>query len=442
MKNSMKLMVAGWVGMILNYQLHAQFLLKPAGSYAVGSKPVAVAAADVNGDGNVDLISANSAANTLSILTNNGSGVFGSNATYSVGAYPSAVVAVDVNDDGKVDLICTHRNASSLSVLTNNGSGGFALAATYPVGSGPLWVTAADINGDGKVDLITANWMAYTLSVLTNNGYGVFVSNATLAAGPYVSSVTTADVNGDGKLDLISAIPAAPTALDELLVHTNNGSGRFITNAYYLVAAGSSPISVTAADVNGDGNVDLIAANYRSNSVVVMTNNGSGVFGSNASYSVGVNPNQVVSTDVNGDGKADLISANYTSGTLSVLTNNGYGGFGVWTTLASGKATYSVAVADINGDGHMDLIAANTNGVSSGSLSVFIAVPTVKMNLLAANPMLSWSSDWTNWTLQQNADLATTNWITAGWPVTDDGTNKSVTLSGPATNLFFRLRSP
>ena len=65
-----------------------------------------------------------------------------------------SVTAADVNGDGKVDLICANEGDSTLSVLTNNGSGGFVLAAIYPVDSGPSCVVAADVNGDGKVDLI------------------------------------------------------------------------------------------------------------------------------------------------------------------------------------------------------------------------------------------------------------------------------------------------
>ena len=179
----------------------------------VGIDPYCVVAADVNGDGKLDLISANYTDSTLTVLTNNGSGGFGSNATLNVGSGPNWVAAADVNGDGKPDLISANYgfngSGHTLTVLTNNGSGGFGSNATLTVGIGPYCVVAADLNGDGKLELISANYgnegVGNTLTVLTNNGSGTFGSNATLTVELGPACVVAADVNGDGKLDLISA---------------------------------------------------------------------------------------------------------------------------------------------------------------------------------------------------------------------------------------------
>src|SRR5439155_1332325 len=85
-----------------------------------------------------------------------------------VGSVPYSVTAADVNGDGKVDLISANHAANTLTVLTNNGSGGFVLASSPGVGSGPNSVPAADVNGDGKVDLVSANTDVSTLTVLFN----------------------------------------------------------------------------------------------------------------------------------------------------------------------------------------------------------------------------------------------------------------------------------
>ncbi len=165
----------------------AQVSFTNSSTPGVGTQPIWVTAADLNGDGKLELICANSGGNTLSILTNNGSGGFVLASTTIVGNYAVAVVAADVNGDGKLDLVSANDNDNTLSILTNNGSGGFVLASTPGVGNNPYSVIAADLNGDGKVDLVCANYGrggGNTLSVFTNNGSGGF----TLASSPCVGS--------------------------------------------------------------------------------------------------------------------------------------------------------------------------------------------------------------------------------------------------------------
>ena len=330
----------------------------------VGPNPYSVVAVDVNGDGKLDLISANAGADTLTVLTNNGNAVFGSNATLSVGSEPFSVVAADVNGDGKPDLICANYNSSTLTVLTNNGSGGFGFSATLalPAGSGPYYVTAADINGDGKPDLIASDTFAPTgaLTVFTNNGSGVFGSNATLIVGSEPNQVVVADVNGDGKPDLICANFASST----LTVLTNNGHGVFGFNATLSVSGG--PVSVVATNIKGGGKPDLICANSAGNTLTVLTNNGSGVFGFNATLNVGNRPQSVVAADVNGDGILDLISANAGASTLTeveVLTN---------------QQALAVNIPVVgNGSGLMNL---NASQLTSGTVSLARLPSTVVTN--------------------------------------------------------------
>lgn len=323
-----------------------------ASSPGVGSQPHSVAAADVNSDGKPDLIIANSGANNLTVLTNNGSGGFVAAATLGVGYAPDWVIAVDVNGDGKPDLVSANSGNISLTVLTNNGSGGFAVASSPTVGSQPECVVAADVNGDGNVELISANAGAAALSVLANNGNGIFAVTSTLGVGPIPFVVAAADVNGDGYVDLISVNGGN----DTLTVMTNNHSGGF-----YLASSptvGHLPSGVTAADVNGDGKVDLITANQGANTLSVLINNGSG-FTLASSPGVGLVPAAVTAADVNGDGKVDLICANVNGNTLTVLTNNGGGGFAIAGSPAVGTSPRSVTAADVNLDGRPDLICAN-----------------------------------------------------------------------------------
>jgi hypothetical protein len=230
---------------------------------------VFVVAADVNENGKPDLICANNAANTLTVLTNDGSGRFGFQATLTVGLRPYGVAAADLNGNGKLDLVSANYDANTLTVLTNNGSGGFSFQATLAVGLGPRFILAADVNGDGKADLMSANYDANTVSVLTNLGSGNFALPITLPVSGYPISLVAGDINGDGQLDLASANLSVFPNAGTVAVLTNNGSGGFGASA--VANVGLQPFSIATADVNADGRQDLITANFGDNTLTVLT---------------------------------------------------------------------------------------------------------------------------------------------------------------------------
>lgn len=342
-------------------------IFPPGNSFAVGNNPYSVAAADMNGDGRMDLISANYNDHTLTVLTNNGNSIFGLSATITANFNPSFVVAADVNADGRLDLVCSALGASKVLVFTNSASGVFGGSSTNGVGAVTVAVTVGDVNGDGRPDIVCANQNSDTLTVLTNRSGGYFTNAATLPVpvNAFPSSVVLADVNGDGINDLV----CANRSLATVQVFTNNGSGSFATKV--TVGVGNLPICVAAMDVNGDGRMEFVTANSGGSSLTVLTNDGSGILISNATVSVGNSPQFVTAADLNGDGRTDLISANNTGNSLTVVTNNGTGGFGLYATLATGAGSGpgAVAAADLNGDGRLDLISANR---TTNTLSVFL----------------------------------------------------------------------
>jgi hypothetical protein len=450
MNRTIRILFAACLLATLNHQLTTLFasvtVFVPTNYHLPEAIANSVLAADVNGDGNVDLVTANSFgfSSTLIVWTNNGNGVFGSNATLAVGSTPVSAVAADINGDGKIDLISANAGANTLTVLTNNGNGVFGSNATLKVGNAPNQVIAVDIDNNGKVDLIAANTGTNTLTVLTNNGSGVFGSNATLQVGNNPVFVTAADINGDGEPDLICADYGTNT----LTVLTNNGSGIFGSNATLNVGVG--PTSVLAEDINNDGKLDLICANNGSKTLTILTNNGFGIFGSNTTVNLGLNLDNsitIAAADVYGHGKMDLICAydpSSPNGALLVLTNNGSGVFGSNVTLTVTQSTpEGVVAADVNHDGKVDLIVAS-QGLYL--LTVFtqmpVGSPTLNIQDAGTNAILSWSSFSTGFALQTNTDLTTTNWGNSAYPISIlNNTNESVTITSPPPgNLFFRLK--
>ena len=329
-------------------------------TYTVGRDPTSVMTADVNHDGNADLIVTNSASDTISVRLGTGSGTFGTEATYPTYGAPMSVTAADVNGDGHADLI-TVNALGGASVLIGTGLGTFAPQASPSTGASPRSVTTADVNRDGRADVISADFGSNTISVLLGTGTGGFGARASYAVGQGPMSVTTADVNGDGNADLITANYWDSTAS----VLLGNGNGTFRPQTTYMV--GDDPTSVTTADLNGDGNADLIVANAMSDTVSVLIGNGNGTFRQQVAYQVGSSPRSVTTADVNFDGNMDLVTANYGSRDVSVLLGTGLGTFSPQTTYDVGLGPRSVTAADVNGDGNPDLITANYNDDAIGT---------------------------------------------------------------------------
>jgi sugar lactone lactonase YvrE len=341
----------------------AQDFLFLSTNYQVGTYPYCVVATNLTGRSTLDLVSANEGDSTLTVLTNDGSGNFGSNATLNVGSAPYWVLAADLRGAGKLDLVSANLNDDTLTVLTNDGNGNFGYDTTLDVGSGPYDVVAADLRGTGKPDLITANYFDYTLTVLTNDGNGNFGLSATLDVDGGPCCVAAVDLRGVGKLDLVSANYDNST----VTVLTNDGRGNFGFNATYNV--GSNPEWVLAADLRGTGKPDLVSANMSDNTLTVLTNDGSGNFGSNATLNVGGWPWVAIAADLTGAGRLDLVSANSGDVTLTVWTNDGSGNFGFATNVEVGINPACVAAADLSGKGKLALISANSSSYTLTVLS-------------------------------------------------------------------------
>ncbi|OGC75793.1 MAG: hypothetical protein A2145_00575 [candidate division Zixibacteria bacterium RBG_16_40_9] len=178
-------------------------------------------------------------------------------------------------------------------------------------------------------------------------------------------SVIAADLDRDGDQDLVASA-AGFGGHDSVSVFKNNGDGTFAAKIEYQTGSGAG--SVFASDLDGDEDIDLAVADSSSTSVYVLKNNGDGTFATKVGYRTGRSPMSVFATDLDGDGDKDLAVANIglsgASGTVSILKNSGDGTFAERVDYGTGLGPVFIFASDLNGDGKEDLAVANTGGNS------------------------------------------------------------------------------
>ena len=367
----------------------------------------AVTVADVNGDGIPDAILAGGCPDyngqglpgTISVQLGKGDGTFRPAVVYDSGGVQALSVQVaDVNGDGKLDVLVANECDndacfnSVVGLLLGNGDGTFqpAIAIDYSVAvcqaGWPASLAVADVNGDGKPDLVVG--YSRCVAILLGSGGGTFQPPVTYFSSSVVDAVAVSDVNHDGKLDLAVAYECSDGLCADggVGVLLGNGDGTFQTASIYD-SNGYIATSVQVADVNGDGNPDILALNaaqsLHSNltgSVGVLLGNGDGTFQPAGAYNSGdPYPSSLAVGDINGDGKPDLAIAHCsaafnhgaacpgTIGVVGVLLGNGDGTFqATHKSPSGGVAANAIAIADMNGDRKPDLVVANRLGEGDG----------------------------------------------------------------------------
>jgi hypothetical protein len=234
----------------------------------------ALEAGDLDADGVLDLVAVNGNSNSLSVWLGDGLGGFGPVATFGTGPAPVDLVLADVDADGDLDAAVACPGSDDVALMLGDGHGAFSIGSWHPVGTDPQGVLVADFNADGRMDLATANYDSQDVTVLLRTAAGGYVSSAPYPVGGNSRSLVAADVDGDGTVD-IAAIGTSATS-DAVAVLLGIGNGSFAPSMHFRTAPG--PYTLSSGDLDFDGKPDLVTTNSPSSATVLLNTARSGPF--------------------------------------------------------------------------------------------------------------------------------------------------------------------
>jgi FG-GAP-like repeat len=317
-------------------------------TFPAGANPRPIASADFNEDNKPDLALANG-----NVFLGDGAGGFTLATTLTLTGTPTSVAAGDVNGDGNADVIAaidagSGPNHGRLRVFLGNGNGTFGGALDTLTVFAPETVATGDFNGDTRTDLAygwTFTSQSRGLTVVLGNANGTFTESSTTDGHPL--SIQAAHLNADANLDLAVVSDTGCCGLKVLL---GAGNGTFTVSQVTPVAA--SPRAVAVGDFNEDNVRDLAVA-HAGGTVATYLGNGDGTYASPTSHAVASNPNFIATGDFNEDGFDDVATGEH----LSILAGNGNATFDAHADFAA-TGTGALVVADFNSDGASDLAIA------------------------------------------------------------------------------------
>lgn len=347
----------------------AQFRLTNDSSYTLGKRPFSVCTNDFNGDGILDIATANNTSGSVSILIGTGVGSFMSATTYSVGNDPKYICSGDFNNDSYIDLATTNGSvAGNNFILLGTGTGSFTVTSYTLPSSSYFSINTADFNNDGNLDLVTASNVINCAVVLIGTGTGSFMPATTYSVGNNPRHTCVGDFNNDGNMDIATANSNASNSLSILL---GTGTGSFAPAVNYS-ASYSFDGRMCTGDFNNDGNLDIACTIYSMNFVYIFHGTGTGSFTNAPVVTLAGTLSAIITGDYNNDGFLDLLASG-TQQNIYMSFGTAGGGF---TSVVSFPLNHSSSTGlckgDFNNDGFLDVATANYGNTADSSVTIFL----------------------------------------------------------------------
>jgi len=301
----------------------------------VGLGPAQLLTADLNKDGNDDIVSVNSKDSTLTVLLGRGDGTFAPASTLPVLAEPTSVAMGDVNGDGLIDLVANARGAEAVSIVLASGPGVFQRARKHRTGKVPF----------------------DKMEIHLGQGGGLFKRGMTYSTGSRSFSGVSGDFDEDGHRDIVLATSSSQASAIRLF--RGRGDGTFAKPTRMI--EGLRPLVLIKKDMNGDGREDLIAASGQGDNLYLLLSRGDGTFDEATAFSGGGGPMALVADHFNDDARMDVAVANSRSSSFSMVVRRDDGGFWFPTRdyIVEGGTPLAITSGDYNSDGLRDIAVAS-----------------------------------------------------------------------------------
>lgn len=343
---------------------HPITLTRPAASLGEFSEPHtisdvaagadSVTGADLDGDGDLDVLSASSLDDTIAWYENNGSENFNRHVISSTSDGAAFVATADVDGDGDLDVLTASTNDDTLAWYENDGHEAFTQRIIDFRASGASSIAAADMDGDGDLDILATAPDINAVLWYQNDGQQNFVqySAASIPTGP--DSVFPADVDRDGDLDILTS-----ASLQNGTFWFENKGDAILTSHTIFAASGLSS-RLFAADLDEDGDLDVVSASFFDDQIAWYENDGQQHFVTHIISTDADGASSVFVADLDGDGDFDVLSSSMNDNTINVYRNDGTQNFTPITVTTNAIGAKAIFVADVDGDGDLDVLSASS----------------------------------------------------------------------------------